>query len=219
MRENYSKDYTGEFVVLKTIIRKGKKEQVREWLPSPITNQHISDRAAVILGEPSGKYFSLKNIQKHRGGHLGRQKLQTFGTESTWNQIDMDFAACFDPNILDEMIATAYSTRTIVYSGTRRCISRPGHFYLLPYNPRLSDVAAAFYLAAFSEHKEVFVIGLDKQALDAKTINQINRVIKTYKKTKFVFVVKHGDLLESKWRKNKNVSTVNERQFVTHCDL
>ena len=48
IQANYRQDYAGEFVVLKTRVVNGKKEQTREWIENPIANQHISERAAII---------------------------------------------------------------------------------------------------------------------------------------------------------------------------
>jgi len=60
IQERYRADYPGEFVVLKTRLENGQKVQEREWIPNPVENQHISSRAAVVIGT-----IVSKDIKNH----------------------------------------------------------------------------------------------------------------------------------------------------------
>ena len=51
MLEKHRQDYDGEHILIKTTFQNGKKVEQREWMENPITNQHISGRAAVISGD------------------------------------------------------------------------------------------------------------------------------------------------------------------------
>ena len=65
MQERYRNDYDGEFVILNTFYKDGKKQQEKEWVANPIENQHISARAAVVGHGESRENFNLLNIQDH----------------------------------------------------------------------------------------------------------------------------------------------------------
>ena len=101
MPERYRTEYDGEFVIVSNRIIDGKKEQEREWIENPIDNQHISGRAAVI-GDGQSRYntiyhgkLNLKNkIEKHKGWHLGRKRLQSYGSEGCWQEMQCDFYVC-----------------------------------------------------------------------------------------------------------------------------
>ena len=70
MLERYRKDYLGEFVILNTSWKDGKKVQTREWMDNPIKNQHISSRAAIIGPGSSRERFDVRVLEKHKGGYL-----------------------------------------------------------------------------------------------------------------------------------------------------
>jgi len=70
IHERYRADYPGEFVVLKTRLENGQKVQEREWIPNPVENQHISSRAAVVIGTIVSKRYKESHLERHKGGHL-----------------------------------------------------------------------------------------------------------------------------------------------------
>ena len=69
----YRTDYEGEFVVLDTVFRGGKKIQRREYIENPIINQHISGRAVIIGAGPSARPDVVRLLARHRGGLLGKK--------------------------------------------------------------------------------------------------------------------------------------------------
>ena len=82
IREQYRSDYEGEFVITESKWSAGKKSQNREWVENPINNQHISGRAACIVGDVDKERFDYTRLQRHKGGLLSSKKLQTYGTGS-----------------------------------------------------------------------------------------------------------------------------------------
>lgn len=221
MQERYRNDYDGEFVILNTYYKDGKKVQDREWITNPIENQYISARAAVIGAGPSRENFDIKKIENHKGGLLGKKSLQTYGSQGCWRDLRCDFYVGTDKQELEETIEAGYVEKSVVYTGVKNCIAYPGEFYLVPYNVKLHSTATAAYIAAFDGHKEIFLLGVDTVDSDNVVINKlfddINKVIDAYANSTFVFVTDwqpHNEL-----RKNKNVQFMNYRSFVSHCDV
>lgn len=221
MQQRFRADYDGEFVILRTSYRDGKKIQDKEWVENPIDNQYISARAAIIGNGVSRAKFNIKNIEDHRGGLLGKKRLQTYGAEGCWKELRCDFYVEDDGAELKNILRRKYIERSIVYTGVKNLLKYPGQFYLTPYNVKLCTIATAMYIAAFDGHKEIFLIGVDGTLANGernqKHIQQINKVIVTYPDSKFVFVSDRA--VEELFKKNTNVKTMNYREFISHCDV
>lgn len=215
----YRSDYDGEFVIVETIWRNGKKEQKREWVPNPIENQHISGRATCILSDINHFRYDHRKLENHRGGLLGSKKLQNYGTGHTSKEMRLDFTVEINPAELESIIERKYQEKNIVYTTTRQCLTHPGEFYLIPYNPNLCIEALVVYLAAFDGHKEVFIIGANKDlsASNSDWFNQINRIINMYKSTEFIAVGNPSTMPEN-WYNSPNFKTMDYREFISYCD-
>lgn len=229
MSERYRTDYDGEFVIISNTIKDGKKYQEREWIDNPIQNQHISGRAAVIGHGASrcttklhGKFNLCNNIEKHKGGHLARKRLQSYGSEGVWEEMKCDFYVEFDIPTLEKLVEIKYTEKTSVYSNARNCINTPGEFYLVPYGERGRSVAVASWMACFDGHKEVYLIGVDgtnaSGEVDETSVNQLNRVIAKYPSVKFVHV-SDGISPPNVWKENVNFSQCTYGSFVSNCDI
>jgi hypothetical protein len=229
MPERYRTEYDGEFVITTNQIIDGKKHQEREWIDNPIENQHISGRAAVIGNGQSryntnfhGKLNLKTKIELHKGWHLGRKRLQSYGAEDCWQEMQCDFYIEFDKQKLAELKAEKYQQSTIVYSHARNCIDDPGEYYLVPYGVRGKSVTVATWLACFDGHKEIFLLGVDaltaQDEPDEKLIKQINLVFETYRTTQFYYV-SDGAKAHDMWRKNANFNHMNYGEFISYCDI
>ena len=220
IQERYRSDYDGEFVVIDTVITDGVKQQTREWVPNRIENTHISGRAAVIGTNCDRVLFDYRRLAKHRGGLQGKKKLQTYGTHDVWNDIKLEFYVSCDDHELDRIKLCDYHQTTLVYTNTARCLRYPGAFYLIPYAPYLCDLALAVYLAAFDNHREIFLIGYNNDSpSQASTWQQdVNAVFQCYANTQFVLVGIESNMPHL-WRQNRNVSCQSVRDFVTYCDV
>lgn len=223
MQERYRSDYDGEFVIIDTVWRNGRKEQQREWIENPINLNLISPRAVVISDGSSREKFPILRLQGHRGGLLGRKRLQSYGCNGVWKEIQLDFYITVDRNELSEIIQKEYNKKVTVYSSTKNCVRFPGEFYLVPYGvTNICSEALALYLAAFDEHKEVYCVGVDGYDQNynplSKVINQISTVISAYQNTNFIFV-NNSKVLHPEWRKHKNVSRMTYDEFISYCDI
>jgi len=229
MLERYRTEYDGEFVIVENRVSGGKKYQQREWIDNPIENQHISGRAAVIGNGQSryntkfhGKLNLKTKIEEHSGWHLGRKRLQSYGSEGCWREMQCDFYVEFAQEKLEELKTEKYQERVSVYTHARNCIDDPGQYYLVPYGVRGKSIAVATWLACFDGHKEVFLLGVDaldnEDNPDEKVIRGMNAVFLDYPSVKFYYV-SDGASAHGVWRKNLNFEQMSYAEFVSYCDI
>jgi hypothetical protein len=217
----YRSDYAGEFVVLETRWSGNKKHQEREWIDNPITNQHISHRAAVISHNiDRDTFFDYRRLAKHRGGLLGSKKLQTYGTGDIAREMSLDFAVELDSNKLQQLLEVEYNKTNVVYTTAKNCIRFMGEFYLIPYMPRLMTEVMPAYIAAFDGHEEIFLIGFnnDTPFVDNRWPDQLLEVALAYKTTKFYLIGERTNMPQ-KLFDLPNVDSLSYRKFVVHCDV
>lgn len=220
MQDRYRSDYAGEFVVLETRWTSGKKQQVREFVANPIENHHISGRAACIGSATDQDRFDYRILQRHRGGLLGSKKLQNYGVGHTARDMRLDFVVETNSHSLQSIIDSKYYENNIVYTTAKNCVSNPGLFYLIPYNPKLLDIATIVYLAAFDGHREIFLLGYNKDTpVDLSTWHvQVKQVIDAYAGTKFYFVGERTNM-HPEWLDCANAECMSYNDFIGYCDV
>lgn len=239
MQEIYRKDYDGEYVVLNTKIQNGKRVTEKEWIDNPIDNQHISGRAAIIASGESRLDYDVTRLQYHRGGLLGRKKLQTYGTGQLHNEMLLDFFVTFDDRKLQECIETEYTAKSTVYTSAKNCLLHPGEFFLIPQSMRGRTALVATWLACFDGHKEVFLIGFDNQFCegynnnvyipadspdkkrtveDHKMRHQLVELMETYPGVDFYHVSNDARIPEE-WHNCPNFHIMTYPQWVSYCDV
>jgi len=225
MEERYRSDYEGEFVVTSNRLVGGKKIQEREWIQNPIENQHISGRAVAIANGESRANFPIKRLENHRGGLLGKLRLQSYGTGRVCDEIVCNFYISKDEETLQRLVDSKYVVKTVVYSSAGKCLKFPGELYLVPYGMPLSETSLAVWLACFDGHSEIFMIGYDfVDGQNPGLVNEILDIMKTYNKTKFTRVSSfirnrvRMDTPES-WKDCRNFSEMTYDQWVSYCDV
>lgn len=220
IQAHYRADYAGEFVVLETVWSGGQKQQKREFVPNRIENDHISRRAACIGHDMDQARFDFTRLQRHRGGLLGSKKLQTYGTGDIAKKMRLDFAVETQETNLQHLADFKYAPDNIVYTSSKLCMSYPSLCYLIPYNPNFLDICATVYLAAFDEHKEIFLLGFNKDTPIAQSQwhMQILDILNAYAGTQFYFVGEPTNMFDC-WLDCANAQAINYRQFVSYCDV
>ena len=239
MQEIYRKDYDGEYVVLNTIIKDGKRQTEKEWIDNPIANQHISGRAAIIASGESRLVYDVTRLEKHRGGLLGRQKLQTYGTGQLHKEMQLDFFITFDNKKLQECVESEYTQRCTVYTSAKNCIKYPGEFFLMPQSMRGRTALVATWLACFDGHKEIFLLGFDNQMSpnynnnvyvpqddpdkhrtieDHKMRQQMHKLMTAYPGVDFYHVSNDMPVPDT-WRERPNFNTMTYREWISYCDV
>jgi hypothetical protein len=220
MEARYRTDYPGEFVILESSWRQGRKEQKREWIENPIVNQHISGRAVCIGSSINQDLFDYTRLQRHRGGLLGTLKLQTYGVGAIAEQMRLDFTVEDNPAQLKRLIENDYYQNNVVYTTARNCINHPGDFYLIPLKPRLLLPALPLYLAAFDSHKEIFLIGYNKETVydNLAWQDHVRDVMLAYSGVKFYIVGEPTNAVDL-WLDCANATTMTIRDFIGYCDV
>jgi len=220
IQARYRRDYDGEFVVVETRLVNGQSNQIREWIPNVIENHHISGRAAVIGSRALSHRFRYQRLQRHRGGLLGKKRLQTYGTSDLWRDMKFDFFVSADRQEISHIAEQGYDQHCTVFTTGRLCVENPGRFYLIPFLPQIHTLAMPIYLAAFDGHAEVFMLGycLETMAGSRNWIADVEQVMSAYQGTAFVLVGVEGNMPES-WRRHSNVRCMKVPEFVSYCDV
>jgi len=220
MDARYRRDYMGEFVILETRWSGSKKTEKREWVANPIENRHLSGMAACIASETDQDDFRCQILETHNGGLLASRTLQTYGTAKIAQIMRLDFAVDIDLTNIEPLIENGYIDDNIVYTTARNCILKPGIFYLIPLNPHLSAEALPLYLAAFDGHKEIYMIGYNKESPNTRDdwIQQVASVIRAYSGTKFI-MVGNKDNMPEEWLALPNTDNFTYRHFISYCDV
>ena len=216
----YRSDYDGEFVITETRLVDGRKQEQREWIDNPIIHERISNRAAIICSSYDQKRFDYRRLQNHKGGLLGSKRLQTYATGDIWQDMRLDFHVTTHKPTLRQIVESGYDEHSVIYSSTAGVLAHPGHFYLIPYTPYLTDLAAAIYLASFDGHEEIFLIGynIDVPQDDKNTVTDIFDVMRTYSGTRYVSVGTPAGQ-PAAWLELPNFSTMPLREFISYCDI
>lgn len=220
MQARYRSDYAGEFVILETRWTGGRKTENREWIANPIENHHLSGRAACIGSDLDAWQFDHRRLQRHRGGLLGSKKLQTYGTGAIAQQMRLDFTVATDQSDLDQIMDKKYQEQNIVYTSPRYCIQNPGEFYLIPYKPRITDIATIIYLAAFDGHKEIFLLGYNDEmpGEHKEWAQQIATIFQAYSGVKF-YLVGQKTRMPDAWLNCANAQHMTYLDFIGYCDV
>ncbi len=219
LRQRHRRDYDGEFILIDHDQINGQLIQKREWVDNPVDNQQVSGRAAVIASRVRHGGFRWNRLERHRGGLLGSQRMQTYGTGDLWQEMRFEFFLVRDDDQVEQMLAQSYDQRSIVYTSTKNCLRYPGHFYPVPFQPVLDYLAQILYLAAFDGHREIFMLGYnqDTQAGTANWVQDVAQVMSVYDSTKFWLLGNHN--FPGAWLENNNVETMSFDRFITYCDI
>jgi hypothetical protein len=219
--ERYRSDYDGEFVIVNTIFKNGKKEQEREWVDSPIENKHLG-RATCIAKGPSTQRFKFNALENHQGGLLGSKSMQIYGVDDVFKELKCNFLVSTNQYILDEIKEKNYQEDTIVYTTPRLCIANAGEFYLIPHGFKSTTHAIALWLACFDEHKEIFLFGYDEVDNNGneqlKLIQSVNEVIKAYPDVQYYFVHNNTNMPDL-FKYHLNMKSMTIQEYVSYADV
>jgi hypothetical protein len=241
--KKYRKDYTGEDIIVERKHEGKKWWDQTETIPNMITNNQISNRAAIIGNGPSRLEFNLQNLKKPQG-LLGATTVQTYGCNALYRDFTPDFLISTGNNgIVTEIANSDYVNNNIVYSNAIHLLEHPSKFYLIPYDPYADAGTTAAYIAAFDGHTTIYLIGFDGYDLQGhnsniyadtngydlkwqfevegdKLINNRAQLFNTYSDVDFVWVTSYGKntVPETlKWCSNHR--QISFRDLVLECDL
>ena len=217
-------DYTGEDVITKLTYEGSKWVEEREWVQNSVTNVHSTTQALVVAGGKSwqeGEFeFDMSHVKRHKGGLLGTNRLQTYGTNTVYKKFKPDFLVV-DDDVAETAIQDGVVLDTIVYAHAKKILEFPGRFYLIPQDPSWNAGTIAMYMACFDGHKKVFLMGFDgRQGDDFYYEKSMLEVFKLYPEVDFVRVAPTINYyMPEAWKYLANVRQVDYRGFIIESDL
>ena len=239
--KKYRKDYTGERIVTERNYESGVWNDVYETIPNAVTNNQLSNRAAIIGNGSSRLQFNL-NLLKHPSGLLGAKTLQTYGCNAIYRDFTPDFLVATGNNITEEISKNNFVNDHIVYTSAIHMLEYPNKFYLIPFDPYADAGTTAMYIAAFDGHKRIYLLGFDGQdsvesnnniyagttgydaktakVLDEKWIQNRKMIFDTYNDVDFVRVTPRGrESIPESWKYATNFRQISFREFSLEADL
>lgn len=220
IERRYRQDYVGEFVVVNTDIRRGIKEQQREWIPNPASDIKLTNYAAVIGSSIDQPQFDIGLIIRHHGGFAGNKKLRTYGTGDIWNKHRLDIYCGTDRRNLDLLQQTNYHAMTPIYTNARFCMMFPGKFFMIPYQPPINELAAAVYMAAFDGNANIYLVGYsnDTPGNTLRWKQDVADVLSAYYTHQFYLVGGPSNMPDI-WCELDNVECMTYKQFRLSVDI
>jgi hypothetical protein len=184
---------------------------------------------------PWGEVSGWKNKRQHKNFH-------TYGCNALYREFNPDFLVATGDAIVNEIANNDYCNDNVVYTNSKYLEQYPNKFSFIPQNPEFNAGTIAAYLAAFDEHKKVFLLGFD--GIDSHTDNYniysgtngyldnssgvsenfwvkgLGLVMKTYPDTEFIRVGPTEFFRQpEEWKYYLNYRQINFRQFVIEIDL
>lgn len=234
--------YDGEFIIHQIDIQDGEAQEDREWIPNSVTVDHSSDIAVVFGNGYSRDGFNLNLIKNHKGSHLGKKKLATYGCNAFYRDYSPDHLVVSSKEMAEEVILAGYQANNIVHASTSILMTYPGQLHLVPYGTQLNAGSVATFLAAFDGFKTVFLMGFDNQQAegindniyagtenyndlkthihDDKWITWMAEIFNAYYDVQFLRVNKGPNpYTPEAWKYCTNFKNITEREFVTTADL
>jgi hypothetical protein len=178
------KPYKGETVVVKTIIRGGKKIQETAFYEDRV--RAIPQGNAYIIGNgPSRKGFDL-NLLKTSG--------QIYGCNALYRDFVPDYLFMVDSKMTKGIIEDRVYEKCICYAPSLEVNRYPGKLHLIPNNPHWVSGQQAMWTACVHGHKNIYLIGFDFREYGKNKLNNI------YQDTIF-YNERHSDLVFEGWLK------------------
>lgn len=238
----YRKTYYGENIVVERSYQDGIWQDTTEMVPNAIINTQISNQAVILGNGPTRLDFNLNLIKNHRGGLLGSRRLQSYGCNALYRDFTPDFLVAIGNNIVDEIANSNYTQDNIVYTSSMHTLAYPHKFYLIPHDPYADAGTTAAYIAAFDGHKNIYLLGFDRQdspnynynvyagtngydplhstVLDIKWKNNFKQLAEVYDDVNFAFVYKNGtQQLPLELQSLTNVRVISHHKFALEADL
>jgi hypothetical protein len=132
-----------------------------------------------------------------------------------------DFFVTKNREQLEQIKQANYQESTVVYTNTGVVIDNPGKFYVIPHSLVLNEIALNIYIAAFDGHKEIFLLGYNKDVVidrDQQWVRDVETVFKAYPSVLFYLVGTNANMFDN-WKANSNVKCIPYREFITYCDI
>jgi hypothetical protein len=240
--KKYRKSYTSEDIIVERKLEGGMWHATTETVPSRVSNKQISNTAVIIGNGVNRLGFNINELKKP-SGLLGALTVQTYGCNALYRDFAPDFLVAIGNNgIVEEIANSGYTTDHIVYSSAIHLLEFPNKFYLIPHDIYADAGTTAAYIAAFDEHKKIYLLGFDGHELgdwnnnvyagtagyDATNVNIdhsewiLNRkqLFDVYNDVDWVWVTPKGtNLIPDVLKPCLNFRQISFRDMILECDL
>lgn len=159
------KPYTGETIIVNTIIRKGQRIQETAFYEDKV--KAVPRGNAYVIGNgPSRKGFDLTRLKKTG---------QTYGCNALYRDFMPDFIFSVDTKMTIEMCEAEVGKKITHYAPALEVNRKQnkGMLNLIPNNPHWISGNAAFWTAAVHGHKNIYLIGFDFREYGKDALNNI----------------------------------------------
>ena len=180
------KPYTGETIVVNTVIRQGQRIQETAF---------YEDRVRCV---PKGNAYVIGNGPSRQNFDLDRLKAsgQTYGCNALYRDFLPDFIFSVDTKMTQQMVADEVGLKTYHYAPALEVNRKQskGMLHLIPNNPHWISGNSAFWTAGVHGHKNIYLIGFDFREYGRDQLNNIYQDTLNYGE-------RHSDQIFEGWLK------------------
>ena len=180
------KQYKGETIIVKTIIRKGKRIQETAF---------YEDRVKAV---PRGNAYCIGNGPSRQKFDLNKLKAtgQTYGCNALYRDFMPDYIFSVDTKMTTEMIENEVGRKTFHYAPALEVNRKQskGMLHLIPNNPHWISGNQAFWTAGVHGHKNIYLLGYDFREYGRGQLNNIYQDTSCYGE-------RHDDKIFEGWLK------------------
>ena len=180
------KQYKGETIIVKTIIRKGKRIQETAF---------YEERVKAV---PRGNAYCIGNGPSRQNFDLNKLKAtgQTYGCNALYRDFMPDYIFSVDTKMTTEMIENEVGRKTFHYAPALEVNRKQskGMLHLIPNNPHWISGNQAFWTAGVHGHKNIYLLGYDFREYGRGQLNNIYQDTSCYGE-------RHDDKIFEGWLK------------------
>ena len=190
------KPYVGETVIVKTVIRGGKKIQETAFHEDAV--KAVPRGNAYCIGNgPSRKGFDLTTL-KNTG--------QTYGCNALYRDFKPDYLFSVDALMSREISKSEIWKQGVHCYAPSLEVNRNEGLKLIPFNPHYTSGNTAIHTAIIHGHKNIFMLGFDFREYGKDQLNNIYQDTDNYGE-------RHSDAIFDVWLTTFR-KTVKQRPYV-----
>lgn len=162
--------YTGETVILKTVIRGGKKIQETAF---------YEDRVKAV---PRGNAYCIGNGPSRKGFDLSllKDSGQTYGCNALYRDFKPNYLFSVDAKMSQEISKSEIWKHEVVCYAPSLEVNRNEGLTLIPHNPHYTSGNQAIHTAIIHGHKQIYMIGYDFREYGKDQLNNIYQNTENY---------------------------------------
>ena len=161
--------YTGETVIVKTIIRGGKKIQETKYFEDTV--KAVPRGNAYCIGNgPSRKGFDLTSLTESG---------QTYGCNALYRDFVPDYLFSVDAPMSKKLSEDKVYEKCVCYAPTLE-VNRNKGLTLIPRNPHYTSGNQAIWTATVHGHKNIYLIGYDFREYGPGQLNNMYQDTENY---------------------------------------